>query len=105
MNHLEQELRNKQLARLRVLQKINANDPYPITEQSLINAMLQTDSDLKITKSEQRKALSYLKDKGLVHLEKDTDNDVWAVRISGDGIDFLDGLRPDIIGLLNPKDL
>lgn len=101
----EQELRNKQLSRLRVLQKINAHDPYPMTEQSLLNGMLQTDSDLKLTKSDLRKALSYLKDKGLVHLQQDAENDIWAVKVSASGVDFLDGLRPDVIGLLNPQDL
>jgi len=102
MSLQKMEAERHRLRRLRILQALQMNRPNPMGD-GLIGQVLKQDVDLEFTQSSIRKGLEYLEGRGLVTIVSQSD-ERWVVRISADGIDYLDGHGADIPGVARPSD-
>lgn len=96
------ETQRHRLRRLRILQTLQLNRPNAMGD-GLIRQVLKSDIDLAFTQSTIRKGLEYLEGRKLVTIESQ-DGALWIVKISADGIDYLDGLGDDIDGVARPSE-
>ena len=73
--------------RWRLLKALDAGRPHSVTE-ALLLAVLD-DVHLTVTELELRRELDYLRDRGLVAIKGEADND-WQADLTRDGIDVVE---------------
>ena len=85
MNSLERARREE--IRWRLLVGLDAGRPYPVNERILFR--LLHDVQLPLTPNELRRELDYLKDRGLVSLVGEAEND-WNAELTRHGVDVVE---------------
>lgn len=98
----ELERKRLRLRRLRILQVLQMNRPDPVGD-GMLNSVLQDDTDLAFTKPTVRKAVEYLSGRGLVEVLS-KENDRWMIKLTPNGIDYVDGFGDDIEGVARPQE-
>ncbi|MCW8856389.1 MAG: hypothetical protein OQJ95_03425 [Kangiella sp.] len=92
----------KRLQRLRILQVVSMVRPDTLGD-GLIRKALAPELDIVPGIEECRRALDYLDERGLVKVVSRTP-EVWFVKVTADGTDFLDGTGPSLAGVAQPDE-
>ena len=84
---IDLEKARREEIRWRLLKALDAGRPHSVTE-ALLLAVLD-DVHLTVTELELRRELDYLRDRGLVTIKGEADND-WQADLTRDGIDVVE---------------
>ncbi|HCU54327.1 MAG TPA: hypothetical protein DIC36_08655 [Gammaproteobacteria bacterium] len=80
-----------------VLIELKLHRPYPITDAKLREQLNDLDPDYRFTELSLRQAVDYLSGHGLVEYQSEAG--VWGVKITSQGIDYLDGFGAALPGV------
>jgi hypothetical protein len=86
-------------ARMRgtVLTELKLRSPYPVTDTKLRTELNDLEPDYALTEIGLRQVIDYLAGHGLAEYQSDVG--VWGVKITSQGIDYLDGYGADLPGV------
>lgn len=95
------EVQRHRLRRLRILQQLYNNRPEQMGD-GILYQILKGDPELDPTPVGVRRSLDYLADRKFVSITKRGSS--WLVKITADGVDYLEGDDPGLPGISHPDE-